>query len=79
MAAIAHPPTLLNDPDVMFTEDVVADPTVAPQLFDEARVPKLRVYARGEGPGNPDIVTARTEAYILSWERRNPSVWMDDA
>jgi hypothetical protein len=75
MATTVPPTTSLNDPDVMFTEDVLADPTVAPQLFDSTSVPKIRVYARGKGPGNPDIVTERTEAYVLSWERRDPSVW----
>ena len=75
MAAIISPPTSLNDPDVMFTEDILADPSAAPQLFDNPLVPKLRIYTRGEGPGNPDIVTERTEAYILSWEKRDPKVW----
>jgi len=35
----------------------------------------LKIYARGDGPGNPDIVTERTEVYILSWEKTDPSVW----
>jgi len=59
----------------MFTEDIMADPSVAPQIFDDPRTPKLRIYAREEGPGNPDIVTERTEAYILFWEETDPSVW----
>jgi hypothetical protein len=75
MAAISPPATSLNDPDIMFTEDIIADPSVAPQIFGDSRTPKLRIYTRGEGPGNPDIVTQRTEAYILSWEETDPSVW----
>ena len=62
-----------NDPDLMFTEDILADPSVAPQLFDNSRVPNLRVYGKGEGPGNPDIVTARTDVYILGWEDKDPN------
>ena len=75
MAATTHPPTLMNDPDVMFTEDLVADPAVAPQLFNATQAPRIRVYVRGEGPGSPDILTERTEAYILSWEPKDPSAW----
>lgn len=75
MAATIPPATSLNDPDIMFTEDIMADPGVAPQIFDDARTSNLRIYAHGQGPGNPDIVTARTEAYILSWEEPDPSVW----
>lgn len=75
MATVATPTTSLNDPDVMFTEDLLADPSAAPQLFDNPLTPTLRVYARGEGPGNPDIVTERTEVYILSWDETDPTVW----
>lgn len=69
-----------NDPDRMFTEDILADPSVAPQLFDNPRVPNLRVYAKGAGPGNPDIVTARTDVYILGWEDKdlNDPFYRDD-
>ncbi len=66
MSATSSPTTSFNKPDIMFTEDIIADPSVAPQIFDDARTPNLRIYARGQGPGNPDIVTERTEAYILS-------------
>lgn len=59
----------------MFTEDIIADPSVASQIFDDSRTPKLRIYARGAGPGNPDIVTGWTEAYSLAWEEADPSVW----
>ena len=75
MATTYPPKNSLNNPNVMFTEDIIADPSVAPQIFDSERTPNLRIYARGEGPGDPDIVTERTEAYILSWEKRDPSVW----
>lgn len=54
----------------MFTEDIMADPGVAPQIFDDPRTPKLRIYARGKGPGNPDIVTERTEAYVPTGKTR---------
>lgn len=69
------PAISLNDPNLMFTEDLMADPGVAPQIFGDPRTPKLRIYARGEGPGNPDIMMERTEAHILSWEEPDPSVW----
>ncbi|MBA3378835.1 MAG: hypothetical protein H0T93_08120 [Chloroflexia bacterium] len=75
MAATIPPATSLNDPNLMFTEDILADPSVAPQIFESSRTPNLRIYARGQGPGNPDIVTERTEAYILSWEETDPAAW----
>ena len=75
MAATTPPASSLNDPDIMFTEDIIADPGVAPKIFKDVRTPKLRIYARGAGLGNPDNVTERTEAYVLSWEEPNPSVW----
>ncbi|MBA3378831.1 MAG: hypothetical protein H0T93_08100 [Chloroflexia bacterium] len=75
MVVTIPPTTSLNDPDVMFTEDILAEPGTAPQLFDNPLTPTLRVYARGQGPGNPDIVTERTEAYILSWDNPDPTVW----
>lgn len=75
MAVISAIKTSLNNPNVMFTQDILADPSVAPQLFEEHRSPTIRIYARGEGPGNPDIVTPRTEAYIITWEEKDPSVW----
>lgn len=75
MASTSPTKTLLNDPDLMFTEDIRAEPEIAPQLWENRRIPKLRIYARGQGPGNPDIVTPRTEAYILSWSEPDPDIW----
>ncbi len=71
--AIAPIPTTLNDPDVMFTEDIIADDTPIPAMEDPHRVPVLRVYARGKGNSIPDIVTRRTEAYIISWREKLPT------
>jgi len=43
-----------------------------PALERPDLAPTLKIYARGEGPGNPDIVTARTEAYIIGWREKLP-------
>lgn len=48
MAATIHPATSLNDPDIIFTEDIMVDAGVAPQIFDDPRTPNLRIYARGK-------------------------------
>ena len=66
------PPTVLDDPNVMFTQDLIADEPVIPALEDPHRVPRLKIYARGTTSGTPDIVTARTEAYIVGWSERDP-------
>lgn len=60
MAATIPPATSLTDPNLMFPEDIIVDPIGAAQIFDDPRTPKLRLYARGKGSGNPDFVTERT-------------------
>lgn len=69
----------LNDPDVMFAQDVMEDPDVAPELAaPDGKAPILRIFRRGEGPfGTPHIVTRRTEAYIVGWDEVEP--WPDEA
>lgn len=79
---VAHLPktilSALNDPDVMFAEDVMEDPDVAPELAGPDKAPVLHIFRRGEGTlGTPDIVTRRTEAYIVGWDDIEP--WPDEA
>lgn len=80
---VANPPrtilSALADPDVMFSQDVMEDPDVAPELAEpNGKAPVLRIYRRGEGPfGKPDIVTRRTEAYIVGWDDIEP--WPDES
>jgi len=64
--------TRLNNPDYWFNEDIIADDSPIPALERPDLAPTLKIYARGEGPGNPDIVTARTEAYIIGWREKLP-------
>lgn len=53
MAATIPPATSLNDPNLMFTEDIIADPSVAPQIFDDTRTPNLRNLRARAGAGKP--------------------------
>ncbi len=72
MAATYPPKTRLNNPHTWFAEDIIADATPIPALEDPIMSPTLKIYAKGEGPGNPDIVTLRTEAYIVRWSEKMP-------
>ena len=70
----------LLDPDIMFTEDLIANPGLAPQLSDPHRVPNIKVYAKGTFPDRPpDISTPRTDVYIVGWEDKDPNdpFWKD--
>jgi len=65
--------TRLLDPDIMFAEDIIADPELAPQLSEPHRIPAIKVYAKGTFPDRPpDISTPRTDVYILGWEDNDP-------
>jgi hypothetical protein len=70
----------LLDPDIMFSEDIIANPGIAPQLSDPHRVPSIKVYAKGTFPDRPpDISTPRTDVYIVGWEDKDPNdpFWQD--
>lgn len=67
MVAIPVPKTSMNNPVVLFNEDIMADPNIAPELNDPFRSPVLKLFLRGTTHGKPDIVTERTEAYITGW------------
>ncbi|HWV34768.1 MAG TPA: hypothetical protein VNZ55_03995 [Thermomicrobiales bacterium] len=72
MAATYPPKTRLLNPRTWFAEDIIADNSSTPALEDPDRTPTLKIYVKGEGPGNPDIVTRRTEAYIVAWSDKMP-------
>lgn len=64
----------LTDPDIMFSQDLMADPSLAPQLSDPHRIATIKVYAKGTFPDRkPDISTPRTDVYIVAWEDKDPS------
>jgi hypothetical protein len=66
--------TALNDPDIMFSQDLMADPSLAPQLSDPHRIAAIKVYAKGTFPDRqPDISTPRTDVYITHWEDKDPN------
>jgi len=70
-----HPRTMLNNPDVLFTDDIIrmGDAEI-PALEHEDKVPQLKIFLRGETGlegRTPDIVTERTEAYIVGWSPRS--------
>ncbi len=63
----------LPDPHTMFVEDIVADPSLAPQLSEPDRVPIIESYAKGTFPDRkPDISTPRTDVRIVAWEDKDP-------
>lgn len=63
----------LLDPSTMFSQDLMADPTLAPQLTDPNRTASIKAYAKGTFPDRPpDISTPRTDVYILGWEDNDP-------
>ena len=65
--------TALTDPDIMFGQDVIADPKIAPQLQDRTRTPFIKAYPKGTFPDRkPDISTPRTDAYITGWQEKSP-------
>ena len=65
--------TKLLDPDIMFSQDLMADPTLAPQLTEPDRIARIKVYAKGTFTDRkPDISTPRTDVYILGWEDKDP-------
>lgn len=64
--------TALLDPDIMFGQDVIAHPEIAPQLQDRERTPFIKAYRKGTFPHRkPDISTSRTDAYITGWEEKS--------
>ena len=66
--------TVLLDPDIMFCQDLMADPSLAPQLTNRDRIASIKVYAKGAFPDRkPDISTPRTDVYITGWEDKDPN------
>lgn len=60
--------------DTMFIEDIIADPTLAPQLSDPEHVPHIEVFYKGTFPDRkPDISTPRTDVYITGWTAKDPN------
>lgn len=70
-----HPPkSVLLDPDIMFAQDLMADPNLAPQLSDPHRIASIKAYAKGTFPNRrPDISTPHTDVYITDWEDKDPN------
>ena len=67
-------------PMSMFSQDLMADPDLAPQLSDPDRVAVIEVYAKGAFPDRaPDIGTPRTDVSIVGWEDKDPNdpFWQD--
>lgn len=72
MVATPTPKTSISNPTIMFNQDIIADEMVIPALDDPTRVAVLEIHLRGTTQGTPDIVTARTEAYIVRWRDKTP-------
>lgn len=63
--------TKLLDPDIMMIEDIMVDQSLAPQLRDPMRIPRVQTYLKGTGPNRrPDFQTPRVDAFILGWRDR---------
>lgn len=70
---ISRPRSVLLDPDIMFAQDLMANPGLAPQLSDPHRIAAIKAYAKGTFPDRtPDISTPRTDVYITGWEDKDP-------
>lgn len=81
MRAVEDADNTLLDPDIMFAQDLMADPDIAPQLRDPLRIASIKAYAKGAFPDRPpDIATQRTDVYILGWEAKdlNDPFYRDD-
>jgi len=72
MATNPVPSPATENPLVMFNEDIIAADVAVPELENPRRWPVLDIYLRGTTAGTPDIVTARTEAYIVGWRDCDP-------
>ena len=65
--------SVLNDPNTLFSLDLMENPSLAPQLADPHRIPTIEVFAKGTFPDRePDIRTPRTDVYIVAWEDKDP-------
>ncbi len=65
--------TRLLNPRLMFSQDLMANPDLAPQLSEPHRVPVIEIFAKGAFPDRkPDICTPRTDVYIVGWEAKDP-------
>ncbi len=63
-----------TDPYYLFVQDIIADPTLGPQLSDPLRTPAIKVYAKGTFPDRPlDISTPCTDVYITYWKAKDPN------
>ncbi|MBA3275395.1 MAG: hypothetical protein H0T72_06350, partial [Chloroflexia bacterium] len=57
--------TISLDPDYMFIRDIIADPTLGPQLSDPHWTPAIKIYAKSTfSDREPDFSTPRTDVYI---------------
>jgi hypothetical protein len=64
----------------MFSQDLMRNPDLAPQLSDPYRTAIIEIYAKGAFPDRPpDISTPRTDVYIVGWEDKDPNdpFWQD--
>lgn len=63
----------LTDPDIMFSQALMENPGLAPQLSDPLRIASIKVYTKGTFPDRtPDISTPRTDVYIIGGEDKDP-------
>jgi hypothetical protein len=57
----------------LFSQDLMENPGIAPQLSDSHRVATIEIYAKGSFPDRlPDISTPHTDVYITRWEVKDP-------
>jgi len=63
----------IRDPYILFSQDLITDEREFPIMFREGLDPIWEVVLKDTpDPREPDIVTARTKAFLVGWKKSVP-------